>query len=299
MNTRIILIATLLIGIIGAGLLLNKNSETRKPETTPTNKKAEQFIVLLDLSDRIVQPGQIEADKELIIKSFEEFENKVHSHLVINSKDRFQVCIAPQKNLPFDKDVESENLTLDMSLIKTAARVKQLKEFKESLKSKLDELYAEAYVGNDTKKYEGSNIWQFFNETLPALANEKINTKVLVVTDGYFDFEENNAKLTNGKLSTTTSFLNKLRDKEDWKLELKKEGYGILPVNQNLKNVSVCVSEIRSKFSNNLNETEMLKYVWKGWLVSNGISDSCCLTILHGSISTTGNQLSVFLARTI
>ncbi|MBK6979290.1 MAG: hypothetical protein IPH28_21185 [Cytophagaceae bacterium] len=45
----------------------------------------------------------------------------------MNSKDRFQVCIAHQKKLPFDKDVESEKLTIDLDIIKKAERVNRLK----------------------------------------------------------------------------------------------------------------------------------------------------------------------------
>jgi hypothetical protein len=299
MNTKIILIVVLLSGIIGAGFLLNRNTSAPKAETKSPDKTPEQFIVLLDLSDRITQPGQIEADKELIQKTFEEFEKKAHAHLLINSKDKFQVCIAPQKNLPFDKDVEAEKLTFDLSTIKTAERVKKLKEFKATLGEKLNNLYSKAYVGNDTKHYEGSNIWQFFNETLPALTSKNIVTRLLVLTDGYFDFEENNAKLTDGRLSTTTEFMTRIRKAQNWKSEMENNGYGILPVNQNFDNTFVCVSEIRSKFAANLNEAEMLQYVWNDWLRKNGISDACSRTILHGGITTTENQLSVFLIKAI
>jgi hypothetical protein len=299
MKTRIILIVTILTVVIGAGFLFNRNTSTAKAEVKSSNKTPEQFIVLLDLSDRITQPGQIDADKQLIQKAFEEFEKKAKAHLLINSKDKFQVCIAPQKNLPFDKDVEAEKLTLDLSTVKTAERVKKLKEFKGALNENLNQLYAKAFIGSNTKLYEGSNIWQFFNETLPAMTGKNIITRLLVLTDGYFDFEEKNAKLTNGKLSTTTEFLPRVRTTQNWKSELKDNGYGILPVNQTFENTFVCVSEIRSKFAVNLNEAEMLQYIWNDWLHKNGIADTCCQTTLHGGMTTTVNQLSVFLARTI
>jgi hypothetical protein len=299
MKTRILLSIAFLIGIAGIGLFLNGNANSQKPEATTGHKKPEQFIVLLDLSDRIVQPGQIEADKQLIEKTFEEFEKNIHAQLVINSNDRFQVCIAPQKNLPFDKDSESENFTLDLSSIKIAERVPQIRKFKQTLRAKLDELYTKAYVGNDTRKYEGSNIWQFFNETLPALVGDKITTKLVVVTDGYFDFEQDNAKSNDGNLSTTTDFCSRVREKHNWKSAIESNGYGILPIKKPIKNISVCISELRSKHENNLNETDMLQYIWRTWLIRNGIPDTSCQTILHGNISNTGQQLSVFLNRII
>jgi hypothetical protein len=299
MKTRTILVAALLIGIIGTGIFLNNIGAATKTEIASTEKSPEQFIVLLDLSDRIIKPGQVDADKQLIKKSFEEFEKKVHTHLVINSRDRFQVCIAPQKNLPFDKDIESQALTLDLSTIKAAEKLKRIKIFKESLSAKLDNLYSKAYIGDDSRKYQGSNIWQFFNESLPELASNKIMTKLVVITDGYFDFEQNNAELKDANLSTTTTFFSQVRKKQNWKSEIEKNGYGILPIKNSIKNISVCVSEIRSKCNNNLNEVDMLQYIWLKWLIKNGVSESSCHTILHGNISNTNNQLSVFLDQTI
>jgi hypothetical protein len=300
MNTRIILIAAaLLIVIIGAVLVLNNGGQKKQTGTLSGKKTPEQFIVLLDLSDRITQPGQIDADKKIILNTFEEFEKKVHAHLVINSKDRFQVCIAPQKNLPFDKDIVSERLTLDLSAIKPAERVPKIKEFKNTLSQKLDSLYERAYHGEDTRKYQGSNIWQFFNEELPILSSDNVVTKVVVLTDGYFDFEEGNANLSDGKLSTSTEFLSKLRGQKEWKAEIDKNGFGILPIRKGFHNTIVCVSEIRSKFASNLNETEMLQYVWTKWLDKNGIPKSKCPTLIHGNISTTTNQLSLFFCQTI
>lgn len=300
MNTRIVLIAAaLLIVITGAVFVLNNGGQKKQVETPSVKKTPEQYIVLLDLSDRITQPGQIEADKRIILKTFEEFEKKVHAHLVINSKDRFQVCIAPQKNLPFDKDVISETLTLDLSSIKTAERVTKIKEFKTTLGLKLDSLYDKAYLGVDTRKYQGSNIWQFFNEVLPALSSDKLATKVVVLTDGYFDFEKDNAMLSYGNLSTSTEFFSKLRGQKEWKAGIEKNGFGILPIKKGFANTIVCVSEIRSKFASNLNETEMLQYVWAKWLDKNGIPSSKCPTLIHGNILTTIDQVSLFLGQTI
>ncbi len=299
MKTRIIILSILVTIVAGAAFLITHNDSKPKAEKKPSSKAPEQFIVLLDLSDRIIQPGQMDADKALIKATFEEFERKAFAKLVINSKDKFHVFIAPQKNLPFDKDVESEKLSIDLSTIKIGERAKKLKEFKDKLDSALNELYAKAYVGNDSKLYQGSNIWQFFNETLPALTGSAIRTRVVVITDGYFDFEENNAKLAKGNLSTTTNFLSKLRKSQDWKEQMQQSGYGILPVNQRVVNTSICVAGIRSKFPNNLNETEMLVYVWSDWLKHNGINESSCAKILHGNVSTTQSQLSTFFKKQI
>ena len=190
-------------------------------------------------------------------------------------------------------------MTLDLPQIKRADRVRVMEEFKKTLRIKLDSLYAAAYKGDDSKNYQGSNLWQFFNETLASLTNDEVNTRLVVITDGYFDFEENNPRLTKGHRSTTTNFLTKLREQANWQDEIKSKGYGILPVNQQFKNLAVCVSEIRTKDENNLNETEMLRFIWNDWLTGNGIAPGCCRTILHTNISSSGNQLGEFLAKSV
>lgn len=299
MKIKILIAAIFLLGVIAMSFYLKSNSSEMKDKAPISKSKPVQIVILLDLSDRIIQPGQIETDKELIIKAFDEFQKQAQSHLLMNSKDRFQVCIAHQKKLPFDKDVESEKLTIDLDIIKKAERVKRLKEFNVSLRSKLDSLYSSAYKGNDTKNYEGSNLWQFFNESLPSLLSEKVNTKVIVLTDGYFDFENRNAVLNKGVLSTTTNFISKLRENINWEAEMKKSGYGILPVDEPLKFVSVCVSEVRSKSENNLNETAMLKCIWSNWLNSNGIGDSSYDIVMHSNISNSKSKISGFLSHSI
>jgi hypothetical protein len=298
MKTRILIAGLFVLGlVITIATQLNSNESKQTPVAKATGAKPEQFIVLLDLSDRIIQPGQIETDKQVIEKVFEEFEKKAKSHLIMNSKDRFQICIAPQKNLPFDRDIESENMTFDFAKIKVAERVKKLDEFRASLRSKLDELYTKAYMGNESKNYQGSNIWQFFNENLPPMTSKKNSTRLVVITDGYFDFEEGNAKLVHGNKSTTTNFISQIRNNDNWKEKIEKEDLGILPISGQLSNVSVCVAGIRSKNPNNLNEVEMLSFIWAKWLSSIGFSKEDFKTIQYNSISIIHNQIVEFLSR--
>jgi len=298
MKPRILIAGVALLAILIAGVThLNSKSEKQEPPSKTAGTKPEQFIVLLDLSDRIIQPGQIDADKQIIEKVFEEFEKKAKSHLIMNSKDRFQICIAPQRGLKFDRDMESENLTFDFSKIKIAERVKKLDEFKDSLRSKLDALYTKANMGEESKNYQGSNIWQFFNEHLPAMTSEKIITRLIVITDGYFDFEEGNAKLSTGNKSTTSSFIASIRNEINWKEIFASKGYGILPISGKLINTSVCVVGVRSKNENNLNEVEMLSYIWAKWLSSIGFSKEDFKTIQYNSISIINNQIVEFLSR--
>ena len=294
MKTKII-ITTICLGSLLIGLLLANKSGNKTNEVVVSNKNKSQYLVLLDLSDRITKPGQIASDKEMIENVYAEFEKTVYKHLAMNSKDRFQVCIAPQKNLGFDKDIESDKLTLDLAQNKPAEKLKRLKDFGVRLKSRLDSLYCKADKGVDPKKYEGSNIWQFFNEMLADMTNDKTETKLVVITDGYFDFEKGNPEIKKGNLATTTAFISKIGRMQDWKSVIAKEGYGILPLNRKFENLAVCVAEIRSKNDNNLNETEILNFVWTSWLEKNRIDKAHYTTISHGPLTNSQLKLTSFL----
>lgn len=214
----------------------------------------------------------------------------------MKSKDRFQICIAPQRNLLFDRDIESEKLTFDFSKIKIAERVGKLNEFRNSLRTKLDEFYTKAYVGDNARNYQGSNLWQFFNDYLPLMTSKNYKTNLFVLTDGYFDFEDGNPKLSIGSKSTSTNFIAQIRSNDDWKEAIENKGYGISPISGQLVNVSVCVAGIRSKNENNLSEPEMLQFIWLRWLKELGINEKRCKTLLHTGISVTGNQIESFLS---
>ncbi len=295
MKNKLIIFFSALIALIFGISSIYKNSDVSIVTSSKKQKIATQYIVLLDLSDRISQDGQIETDKTIIKNLFQNFKKDVFKHLIMNSKDRFQICIAPQKYLGFDKNLESDELTIDLSNFKSAEKLKKLTSYENLLGSKMDSLYDKAYKGKNPKNYQGSNIWQYFNEELPDVTNEKYLTKLIVLTDGYFDFEKGNAEIKNDKGSTTTSFISKLRRHENWKEVMKKENYCILPINQSFKNLKICVTEIRSKEESNLNETEMLKYIWAQWLNSSLIDSNSYTTINHGPITNSKTKIEQFI----
>jgi hypothetical protein len=296
MKTKLTIILSVLATIIlGVSFFSNSNSNSEITVVKKNKKKATQYLVLLDLSDRIAESGQIETDKIIIKNLFQNFKTIIFNHLVMNSNDRFQICIAPQKKMGFDKYIETDEMTLDLSKFKASEKLKQLKDFEKKLSIKIDSLYNKANKGKDSKQYEGSNIWQYFNEELVYLTNENLETNLIVLTDGYFDFEKGNAEINNKNGSTTSSFINKLRNKDNWKDIILSEKYRILPINSEFKNLKVCVSEIRSKDENNLNETAILKYVWSSWLINSHVNTENFITVNHGPISNSQTKINKFL----
>lgn len=77
MNSKILIAGVAVLAILIAGItLLNSKDKKEQPISKVVHTEPEQIIVLLDLSDRIIQPGQIDADKKIIEKVFEEFEKE-------------------------------------------------------------------------------------------------------------------------------------------------------------------------------------------------------------------------------
>ena len=72
-----------------------------KEQTAPV-KSAINYTVVLDLSDRILLPNQLDKDLYLIENYFKSFEEHSRRNLVLTSKNRFSVKIIPQKNSPLN-----------------------------------------------------------------------------------------------------------------------------------------------------------------------------------------------------
>lgn len=61
---------------------------------------------------------------------------------------------------------------------------------------------------------------------------------------------------------------------------MEKDNYGIIPIDKQYKNLSLCVMEVNPKYPN-LDEADILKFMWDKWLGEMEISYH--QLILHGS----------------
>jgi hypothetical protein len=92
----------------------------------------------------------------------------------------------------------------------------------------------------------------------------------MILTDGYFDFEDKNHGLNNISQSTTTApLLNKMKG-FNWKKETEANKLGIIPVKLNIP-ATWLVCGIQAKVnSKDLQEVEKLSYLWAKWLTESG-----------------------------
>lgn len=263
----------LLLVLIGLSSCGDTGTDTKRAAKRPVS-----YVLLLDLSDRLLLPNQATDDIALIQMVFEQFQQRVvKQNLVINSHDKFRVVIAPQKGIGYDPASYMTRLYIDMDKIPMAQKRLKLEAFANSLRATLLSLYGEARLGRDrTDAYAGCDLWRYFNEQLATDMASTADNKLIVLTDGYFDFEQNAYIKQQRNRSTSTSFIPKLRGQTDWQAAMKNEDWGLVPVQPKFSSLAVAVAEISPK-SQHLDESAILKAVWVKWLTEMNVNQPTCI----------------------
>jgi hypothetical protein len=244
------------------------DSKANQTIKTRTNNN---YVVVLDLSDRIIQrPDQTEIDTTAIKAVFEKFEKSVQRNLTVKSADKFCIRIIPQNKSSLPVSFFENSLSIDMGKFNAADKLKKLEVFKSEFSNQLKGLYQQAFLGNKNSDFAGVDIWQYFNEQINSDLDAGYNNMVLVLTDGYFDFEDKQRGLLDKQYSTTTNPLFSRMTGNDWKSKADSLGLGLIPVQLNVP-ATWLVCGIQQKSENkDLLENEKLSYLWKKWLHSSG-----------------------------
>jgi len=104
------------------------------PEKKNVHRVKHNYIVLLDLSDRlIVQQNQPERDKQIIKSLYGLFEEKVRKDLYIKSRDEIKVVIAPQTGSGIKRDEFEDRLYINMQSLNNVTRKAQEEQQEKSL----------------------------------------------------------------------------------------------------------------------------------------------------------------------
>jgi len=239
-------------------------------EVTPAEQSAKNkhnYVIVLDLSDRLLGAGQGEKDSAIIMTAFSEFEKTARHPLIVTSNDRFAVRIIPQHGSSLLKDNYENKLNIDLSTIDAAHKNDSFLAFKSRLSAAISQLYRDAHLGSSPKDYFGVDIWKFFHDEVNKELRDDAENKVVVLTDGYFDFNDNSHVLTDGNKHTSTSFLSGLNG-TDWQARAAQGDYGLIPVAIKGKSRWI-IAGIQAKSADVLMPTK-LAYFWKKWLRESG-----------------------------
>ena len=233
--------------------------------------KSDNYVVILDLSDRIIQKSdQVDIDTSAIRAALEKFEISVHKNLVVKSRDKFSIRIIPQKLSSLPGNAFENEMSIDLGKFNAAEKLKQLNEFKNNFSNQLTLLYQQARLGSKNSDFAGVDIWQYFNDQINSDLDSNYNNKVLIITDGYFDFEDKKHGIQNNNLATTTSPLLKKLVTTDWQKVADDNEIGLLPVKLTSEaNWLICGIQPKAG-AKDLLEVEKLTYLWKKWLTNSG-----------------------------
>ncbi len=245
----------------------------------PIIRKQYNYIIVLDLSDRLLVQDQWKVDTCLIANAFQTFITKVKKELTyINATDcSFKVKIPRYNGL--NQNLSNYQDKLELNLTDSRVNASNVNNFNSSLHSTLEQLYKTVLKGKlVSSNFKGTDIWSFFNSDLKysLLEKQNVENRILVITDGYFDLETNMPIKKDGSLSSTSNtFFSYLRKSDLTQQEtvLSQKKKGLIPVNiTQLKASKIGVVEFNSKFQNNLLEIEMLQLNWKYWMINSGVS---------------------------
>ena len=274
---NIILLASILLLFTSCGC------EEVKEEKQPVN-----YVVLLDLSDRILAPEQLDKDFALIETTFKSFEKQARQNLVISSKDRFSIKIIPQKNSPLNVNHYEDLLQLYLDETEVAIKNKSLVSLSKTLHKILENLKKEALYGKTSNAYFGVDIWAYLHDNGMGLSKSGYENKIIILTDGYFDFESQAHVIQDKNQYTSTRFLNDLTT-SNWKLISESQQYGLLPIQLD-KNTRWIVAGISGKKATDILQTEKITYFWEKWLKQSGVKHIG--VILNSSKTDMSSKLS-------
>ena len=259
-----IIIQHIILGISFFLIQINSQAAPNSENSNLTKREPVNYTIILDLSDRVLNDNQLSYDFEQIKMMFNKFKQIAKQNLIITSKDRFVVKIIPQKNSPLDINYYENLLQLRLDQVSIKDKNNFLNKLEAELPAILEKLEKEALYGKNNSDYAGVDLWLFLKENQNNLLVSGYKNTIVIMTDGYLDFESYAHVLSKQNKFTSTKFITTL-NKNSWKKEAEDKDYGILPITIDYKATWV-ISGLKSKNPSDLMQLSKLKYFWTKWL---------------------------------
>jgi hypothetical protein len=251
-------------------------------DSPPKNKAThrQNCVIVLDLSDRLLAPNQAATDQALLRQCIQAFADKAKNELYLSCQDRIRILVPQQQNASYDWAQFDDSLQLDLAKVDPQNKRKIVFWMQERWPIILQRLYAQATVNTDRHRYAGAQLWRTFSEVLPnempdsASTNARIvrlanHNKLVVLTDGYLDFESAATERNNSNLATHSHFVNTLAAaQQNWPQLMKEKNYGFLPTGHKLPHAEAIVLEVNPKAHYH---AEILQSLWLQWLGNSNI----------------------------
>lgn len=237
----------------------------------------DNYIVLLDLSDRILYNNQQQVPKDIqVIQSiYAAFKSKLNAkdptRLYFTVNDKLKLMVAPQRTTASEVYDMAGNLRLTLASAQPEEKAKLLEETEKNFNTYLPRIYKKAVISNNSTSYAGADIWKYFNEDLQDDLEKDAQNTLFIITDGYMDFESLQGRSSrNNRYTSCAQIINNLKKAPDWNSRFKEGDYGLLPVNKRFPNLKVVVLELNPK-DDWTGEYNLLTTIWSKWFTEMGI----------------------------
>lgn len=214
------------------------------------------LVIVADLSDRILDEKQGVRDLSVIQAALDAWESRARSVGWIVTRDviRFQAIRANQLANDIYLDLEElRKRPADAS--GNAAVWQRLPSEKKKFIEACETTYGE---GAETR---GADLWGFFKDSYgPVTRGEPYINKVVVITDGYLNFD---AAIQEQRPSNTQMRMAELRQSQDWEAEFP--AFALAGIGKSY-DADIMVLEVAPKnMLTNPHELEMLERYWEAW----------------------------------
>lgn len=248
-----------------------------KKDTPPPPK--DNYIVLLDLSDRILYNNQQQVAKDIaVVQSIygiytAKLDAKDPTRLYYTLHDKLKLLIAPQKTTPKSLYDMVGNLRVDLGAEQPEKKVAVIAQTQKTFDTLLPEIYKQAVIGNNSTAYSGADIWKYFNEDLADDLEKDAQNTLFIITDGYMDLEPTEERTSqNNRFAACSQVINALKKYPDWEAKFNSGDYGLLPVNKKFPGLRVVVLQVNPK-EDWANEYALLTKIWGKWFSEMGVTN--------------------------
>jgi len=248
-----------------------------KKEIPPPPK--DNYIILLDLSDRILYNNQQQVPKDISIINavYGVFKAKLGAkdpaHLYYSLHDKLKVLIAPQKTTPKSLYDMVGSLRIDLSAEQPDRKSAAIDSTEKIFNNVLPEIYKLAVIGNNSTAYSGADIWKYFNEDLADDLEKDAQNTLFIITDGYMDLEKAEERPSqNNRYASCSQIINLLKKYPDWETKFTQDDYGMLSITKKFANLKVVLLQVNPK-EDWTGEYSLLTKIWGKWFTEMGISN--------------------------
>ena len=258
---------------------INEAVKEAKQETPAP--PVDKYIVLLDLSDRILYNNQQQVAKDLtVLQTIQAmFRSNINSkdpaHLYYTVNDKLKVLIAPQRTTPRKLYDDAGQLRIELASEDALKKASAVDQAEKTFNTVLPELYKQAIISNNNADYVGADIWKYFDEDLAGDLDKDARNTLFIITDGYLDFEKSEDRAIQGnRFTSCAQLINSLKSHPDWNEKFDAGDYGLMPVGKKFSNLKIVLLEINPKPEWN-GEYKLLTRIWGKWFHEMGIDNYC------------------------